>query len=247
MCRARLITRLCLHHYHVKGQGELVRLYPSPAPLFFPSSPHEEELAHLSLATPFPVETCQPFPKEPIFTPELFWPPHYASALPPPWGCLPLPLSAFPSPPAVLTAEACPFRLPPTEEQGLLRRQLCRRCFSAWFSRNFLLVPGFLLPELQPALGDRRRRQGKVLLACQWENAGQEGVLWVGAPQKSCNFVVCPNRRVMGCFLYPRTSTCFPGPFLCSGAIITIKPLTWLVHTRVDSSLCLRPAFAVPK
>lgn len=245
MCRARLITRLCLHHYHVKGQGELVQLYPSPAPLLFPSSPHPEELAHLSLATPFPAEACQPFPKEPIFTPELFWSPHYASALPPPWGCLPLPPGAFPSPPTALTAEACPFRLPPMEEQGFLGGSSAGGAFLHGFLGIFSWYPGFCC--LQPASGGRRRRQGKVLLAHQWENAGQEGVLWVGAPQKSHSFVVCPNRRVMSCFLYCRTSTCFPGPFLCSGAIITIKPLTWLVHTRVDSGLCLRPAFAVPK
>lgn len=158
--------------------------------------------------------------------------------------CLSLP-ALSPALPQRSQLKLARFACPPRKNRGFLGGSSAGGAFLHGFLGIFSWYPGFCC--LQPASGGRRRRQGKVLLAHQWENAGQEGVLWVGAPQKSHSFVVCPNRRVMSCFLYCRTSTCFPGPFLCSGAIITIKPLTWLVHTRVDSGLCLRPAFAVPK
>lgn len=147
MCRAGLIRRLCLHHFHVKGQGELLQLpglYPNLAPLPSPCSPHLESSPISLLLSLFQLKLASLFPRKPFSlpSPKLFQPLHYASALPPPQVCLHLSPCAFPSPPAVPAAEAQPFRVAHMEEQGLFGRQLHRRCFFAEFSRKFLPVPG---------------------------------------------------------------------------------------------------------
>lgn len=169
MCRARLITRLCLHHYHVKGQGELVRLYPSPAPLLFPSSPHPEELAHLSLATPFPAEACQPFPKEPIFTPELFWPPHYASALPPPQDCLPLPMALSPALPQRSQLKLARFACPPRKNRGFLGGSSAGGAFLHGFLGIFSWYPGFCCLSCSLPWGAEGGGRGR----CCWHASGR--------------------------------------------------------------------------
>lgn len=89
---------------------------------------------------PFSSRGLPAFPRKPfpLPSPKLFQPLHYASALPPSQGCWQLSPDAFPAFPLCQQL----FHLPSTGEWGLFRKQLCRRCFSAKFSRKFLPVCG---------------------------------------------------------------------------------------------------------
>lgn len=107
---------------------------PPTSLLFPPRVLHTRRSSPVSpLLSPFQLRLASLFPRKPFSlpSPRLFQPLQYTSALPP----LSLHLSpcAFPSPLAVPAAEARPLRLAPTEEWGLIRRQLRRRCFFAVF------------------------------------------------------------------------------------------------------------------
>jgi len=116
----------------------------SPEPCSSPHGLHSRRSSPISpLLSLFQLRLASLFPRKPFSlpSPKLLWPLCYASALPPPWACLHLSPDAFLSSPAVPAAEAQPFHLPPAEEWGFIRRQLCRRCFFAKFPRKFLPVP----------------------------------------------------------------------------------------------------------
>lgn len=100
--------------------------------LFSPHGLHTQRSSPISpLLSLFQLRLASLFPRKlfSVPSPKLFRPLHSASALPPPRVCLHLSPDAFPGPPAGAAAEAQPFRLPPAEERGLIRRQLPRRCF----------------------------------------------------------------------------------------------------------------------